>query len=1067
MSWWRRPIAPVLAGLALAASLAPPAQAQDYFGQNKVRYQPFDFQVLKTEHFDVYYYPEEKDLTPEAARMAERWYARLSKALQHDLSRRQPLILYASHPAFEQTNALYGDLGEGVGGVTEALKRRIVIPLAGPLAETDHVIGHELVHAFQYDIVGQGRSQNMGLTMAARLPLWFMEGMAEYLTLGADDPHTAMWMRDAAQVNKLPTYGRLEDSRYFPYRFGQSLWAYVTGRFGEDAVGRVLKAAGRSGDARQALQSTLGVPADSIIMGWHRALRDWEAPVARRTELTLKAATPLVIAKHGIGRMNLGPALSPDGRRLVFYSERGQLSIEMYLADATNGRVIRAITRSTVDAEMQNLGFVNSGGEWSPDGKRFAFSMVTRGRPVLVVMDAANGHFVQRARFADLGEIYHPTWSPDGRSIAFSALGHGVTDLWVYDLQSRNLRRLTSDDWADLQPAWSPDGKQIAFVTDRFGPTPSGARFGCYRLALIDPGTGAIRPLTTFATGKSINPEWTPDGRSLCFVGDPGGISDLYRLDLDGGHVERLTNLLTGVSGLTQLSPAITVARQTGQIVFSAYDAGSFELFRLDEARRSGGIPRDSAQVARVSPREPLPVPAAGPRDSLRGPLPLTPVAGPDTTAIARVAAGDSMLATPEVLPPAPRLRAAWIDSSRTSVAAVDTMRFSSSRYRPRLSLDYLSQPSLGVAAGSSGVGVGGGAGLYWSDMLGDHELVTLLQVSNVGGNVLNNTAGAVAYQDLRSRWNWGLQGSQIPYITQYYVQGVDTFNGIPVAREEEQTYWQIERALMGNVAYPFSRFSRVEFSGGVRNISFANRVRRILYDNSVTYVDETLNNPYPNPAALNLAGGGVALVHDSGVFGGTSPIMGQRYRFEVNELGGSIQFNDVLLDYRRYLRLGRSLVLAGRALHYGRYGPGAEDPRLTSLYLGDPWLIRGYDYTSFSNQLTNGDTAAVTTYGNLYGSRLAVANFELRVPLLGALGLFPTPSVPPIETAIFFDAGTAWWKEQKTSILGGPRHPVTSYGLALRANLFGFAVGEADLVHPNDRPGQGWYWELSLQPGF
>ena len=166
MSSWRRPVAPVLACLALAALLAPPASAQDYFGQNKVRYQPFDFQVLRTEHFDIYYYSETKEVVPEAARMAERWYARISKALQHDLSRRQPLILYASHPAFEQTNAIYGDLGEGVGGVTEALKRRIVVPFAGPLAETDHVIGHELVHAFQYDIVGQGRSQTMGLMTA-------------------------------------------------------------------------------------------------------------------------------------------------------------------------------------------------------------------------------------------------------------------------------------------------------------------------------------------------------------------------------------------------------------------------------------------------------------------------------------------------------------------------------------------------------------------------------------------------------------------------------------------------------------------------------------------------------------------------------------------------------------------------------------------------------------------------------------------------------------------------------------------------------------------------------------
>jgi hypothetical protein len=1096
MSSRRRPIAPVLACLALAALLAPRASAQDYFSQNKVRYQPFDFQVLRTEHFDIYYYSETKEVVPEAARMAERWYARISKALQHDLSRRQPLILYASHPAFEQTNAIYGDLGEGTGGVTEALKRRIVVPFAGPLAETDHVIGHELVHAFQYDIVGQGRSQTMGLMTASRLPLWFMEGMAEYLSLGADDPHTAMWMRDAAQIRGLPDYGRLEDSRYFPYRFGQSLWAYLTGRYGEDAVARVLKAAGRSGDVRQALQGTLGVPADSVIMGWHRTLREWALPLARRTEPTRNAATPLVLAKRGIGRMNLGPALSPDGRQLVFFSERGQLSIEMYLADATSGKVLRAITRSSVDPEMQNLGFVNSSGEWSPDGKRFAFSTVNHGRPVLAVMEMASGRFVRQVPFKDLGEIHRPTWSPDGRRIAFSALGRGVTDLWVLDLGSGIARRLTDDDWADLQPSWSPDGNSIAFVTDRFGPASGGNRYGSYRLGLIDPETGAIRELETFATGKSINPEWTPDGRGLYFIGDPGGISDLYRLDFEGGHVVPLTNLLTGVSGLTHLSPALTVARQSGEIVFSAYDGGSFELFRLDEARRSGGIPpdslpmtltvaRDSVRVAwvavpdsfrvhRASRRHPARHERDAARDSARvapvvvvDSLPLAPTARADSLATGRSAAPESLWVAPATLPPSPRARAAWVDSARTAVAAVDTMRFSSKRYRPRLSLDYISQPSLGVSAGSSGVGVGGGAGLYWSDMLGDHELVTLLQVTNVGGNVLNNTAAAAAYQDLRSRWNWGLQASQIPYITQgYYPPVLDPDTGELI--EDEVTFWQIERALTGSVSYPFSRFSRVEFSGGGRNISFASRLRTRIYspDGSTLLREETTNR-HGDPSSLTLAGGGIALVHDSGVFGGTSPVMGQRYRFEVTGLGGSIQYHDVLTDYRRYLRLGRSFILAGRALHYGRYGPGAEDERLSRLYLGDPWLMRGYDYASFSSQLNDGEAAPEAVYLSLFGSRLAVANLELRVPLLGALGLYPTPAVPPIETAIFFDAGAAWTRDFTPAFLGPRRSTVTSYGVTFRANLFGFAIGEADLVHPNDRPGQSWYWEFSLQPGF
>src|SRR5262245_51476747 len=152
----RRLAGPRFTLLLLLAALALPAPAfAQYFGRNKVTYRTFDFKVLRSEHFDVYYYPEERLAAEQAGRMAERWYARLSTVLGHELSNRQPIVLYASHPHFEQTNAIPGTLEESTGGVTESLKRRIVLPLGSSLAETDHVIGHELVHAFQYDMGGR------------------------------------------------------------------------------------------------------------------------------------------------------------------------------------------------------------------------------------------------------------------------------------------------------------------------------------------------------------------------------------------------------------------------------------------------------------------------------------------------------------------------------------------------------------------------------------------------------------------------------------------------------------------------------------------------------------------------------------------------------------------------------------------------------------------------------------------------------------------------------------------------------------------------------------------------
>ena len=273
----------VLATLALA-SLACPAMAQN-FGRNKVQHERFDFKVLATDHFDIYYYPEEDAAVRLAARMAERWYARLSQLLEHQLRGRQPLILYAAHPHFQQTNVLSGEIGEGTGGVTESLKRRVILPFAGGLAETDHVLGHELVHAFQYDMAERTDMQGNPIGPALRaLPLWFIEGMAEYLSLGPVDANTSMWVREASARNGMPTIDRLDDPDFFPYRYGHALWAYVAGRWGDRAVGEMFRATGPEGDIEHAIRAVLGTDADTLSQQWHDDTKRAFAAVYRNNE---------------------------------------------------------------------------------------------------------------------------------------------------------------------------------------------------------------------------------------------------------------------------------------------------------------------------------------------------------------------------------------------------------------------------------------------------------------------------------------------------------------------------------------------------------------------------------------------------------------------------------------------------------------------------------------------------------------------------------------------------------------------------------------------------------------
>jgi Tol biopolymer transport system component len=997
--------------LLLAAAAAPRAVQAQYFGQNVVRHDRFDFRVLETENFDIHYYPEQAEAVQQAALMAERWNERLSQLLDHRLTGRQPLILYANHPHFRQTNTVLGGIGEGTGGVTEAFKRRVVLPFAGSLAATDHVLGHELVHAFQFDITGQGRGA-AGMPTALRLPLWFIEGMAEYLSIGPFDPHTAMWMRDAVLREELPSISRLDDWRFFPYRYGHAFWAYVAGRWGDEVVGQILKAAGPRGQALTAIEEVLGVEIDELSEAWHESLRTAYDPIIRATQAPNAIGQPLLTPRTA-GHINVGPALSPDGRRVVFLSERDLLSIDLFLADAETGEIIRRLVRTAADPHFDSLQFINSAGGWHPDNRRFVFSAIVRARPVLTIVDTETGRTQEEIRFEELGEIFNPKWSPDGRAIAFSANVGGFTNLYVYEMEEQQLRQLTDDAYAAFDPAWSADGRRLAFVTDRFTTNLDRLSAGPFQIGVIDVQTGEVSHLAGFEDAKNINPQWSRDGRHLYFLSDRQGITNVYRTDLEARETTQVTNIATGVSGISADSPALSVAAAADRLVFSAFEGGDYNIYAIAGATALAGsrltVLPEGVNAAMLPPR-------SDPGGEVAGLL-------------GRPAAG---------LP--------------------EHREFQVEPYRSRLSLDFIGQPTVAVGADRFGAFLGGGISFMFSDMLGHHQVATTVQVN--GG--IRDFGGLIGYQNRTRRFNWGGALQRVPILTGGGLsQRTTVVDGTPVLVEELFLDRQIYNQLGGLFNYPFSRAHRVEFGAGVTHLGFDREVRTRIFSLATGRQVGEDRQSLPSPAGVTFGEASTALVYDTSLFGATSPILGRRYRLEYGQMAGDLQFANILADYREYVMPVRPFTIAGRVLHFGRYGGGAEDPRLFPLFVGYPNLVRGYALGSFS-------AGEQEVFNRLIGSRLMVANVELRWPLLGVFtGGRQFYGPLPLEGVIFGDAGVAWQRGTSPSFFGGDREPVTSVGAGVRMNVFGFAVVEVDFVRPLQRPQQGWMWQFSFQPGF
>jgi Tol biopolymer transport system component len=1020
-------------GLGLVLSLFPASLDAQYFGRNKVQYQDFDFQILRTEHFDIHYYPEAAEAVEDAARMAERWYTRLSRVFNHEFTEVKPIILYANHPDFRQTNVTGQAIGEGTGGFAESLKNRIVMPLTGIYADTDHVLGHEIVHAFQYDIAQRmGAMSQQGL---GSLPLWLIEGMAEYLSLGREDPNTAMWLRDAALRGDLPTFRQLTtDPRFFPYRYGQALWAYIGGRWGDRAVTDLYKAALRDGwDG--GVRRVLRVSSAELNDAWMASIRSTYLPVMVGKERPEEIATVVVAPEIDGGRMNTGPALSPDGRWIAYFSERDLFEITLFLADAHTGRIERRLLSAQSDIHMDALSFLNSAGAWSPDGTRLALVVFARGNEELAILRIDDQRVERQVRIAGVGAVQTPAWSPDGRTIALSGNSAGVTDLYLVDVESGAVQQLTDDRFAALQPAWSPDGRTLAFVTDRMGTDFDRLEYGEVQIALMDAETREIRALELFPTGKHIDPKFSPDGRWLYFVSDADGFTDVYRTELATGGIERITRLATGVSGVTKLSPALTMASQTGDIMFSVFSEGNQRIYRMDA----------SAVDARAELIQ----------DRFEG----LQVAG--------------------VLPPAEALDrgivASYLEDPIRGLPGVEEFR--REPYRASLGLDYVGVPQLGVAVDRFGTAIAGAVATYWSDMLGDRQLFAAIQAN--GG--VKDIGGQAFYLNRAGRWNWGGIVGHIPYQMQGWGWR-ETPDTITLAI---QTLRIFENQAVGVVEYPISQTRRWEFNAGYIRYGFDLEEQRIHYDaqtgaeigvERVGVDEEQLLGPGGGDP-IHLGRASVAYVGDWSNFGFTSPVRGGRFRFEVSPTIGTMTVANALADYRRYF-FNYPFTLAVRGMHFGRYGPDAEEGHALfnqQMFLGFPTLVRGYQQQSFTQRecvdAEGRRDPNCTVFSQLIGSRVGIASAEVRVPLFGVpeFGLLNFPFLPT-ELAAFVDAGVAWTStDSPTFAWDEPlaRTPVVSAGLSTRVNLMGFAVLEVYYAYPFQRPHKGFHFGFNLAPGW
>ena len=993
----------------------PNSSYSQYFGQNKVNYEQFDFKIYETPHFEIYHYMDSNKIMEDFGYQTEHWYKR-HFSIFRDTVKNNPLILYNNHPDFQQTTVISGLINVGTGGVTEGLRQRVVMPFMESNRETDHVLGHEMVHVFQYNLIK--KNDSLGFESLQNIPLWMIEGLAEYMSIGSSDNKTAMWLRDAVIHNDVPS---IEDmtkypNKYFPYRYGHAFWAFVTGIWGDAMIKPLFVNTAKYG-LDNATKRLFGLEADSLSTLWEKSIKQSYKPFLKDT---LYPIGRKLFTKENSGELNLSPVISPNGEYITFLTNKNVISIDLLMARTKDREIIKKLTSVVRRSHIDDFNYIESAGSWSPEGDKYVLSSLSKGKNKLIIA----GLKKNRARILDeyyiegVDAFKNPNWSPTENKIVISGLVDGKSDLFLFDLDTEKVQRLTNDQYSDLQPSWSPDGKKIVFISDRGKDTNlEKQKYGKYRISIYDMTTHEIKTLNKIFPEKDIfSPKFGPSGNSIYFLSHADGYRNLYKYEFNSGNIFKLSDFVTGITGITSLAPSYSISK-TGKIAYTLYVNDNYHVYLADESDFNKTL---------VSP--------------------------------------DLANNEPEILPPSNRLLNI-LGSSLTRRSTYSDTSFTEEPYKPQFQLEYIGSSGMGVGTSQFGTYASGGVSALFNDVLKRHQIFTNIQVQGE----IYDIGGQVVYYNRQNRLNWGASFSHIPYRYSYRYFKLDSLelDGDPNTTEyvdnfviERIRIFHDEASFFGQ--YPLSRKLRFEAGASISRYSYRIDSINNYYAGGMFIGEDRKQIPGPDPFWVGRTY--LAYVGDNSRMGITGPLDGYRYRFQVDRMFASYNMYATLFDFRKYF-FKKPVSFGFRALNYARYGKDAES--LYPMYVGDYYFVRGYSYGSFEGNQAYTENNLNTN--KLAGSKIGVFNAEIRLPFSGPKRLTMIKSRYFYTSLVgFFDGGFACNNYQNLKLSWEPdfekNTPIFSSGLALRINLFGYFVLEPYIAVPFQRSDKDYTYGLFIR---
>lgn len=444
---------------------AASAQVNVEFGQNRVQYHDFEWQFMETENFVTYFYLGGQDLGRFVSQVGEQDLGEIESLLDYKVNSRIEVLVYNDVTDLNQSNIGVGLQLANTGGVTHIIGSKVFVAFNGDHTDLRRQvregIGRVLINNMMF---GGSVTEVVQNAILLNLPDWFIDGLVAYIGEGWTSEKDNL-LRDGILTGKFRKFNRLtgEDATLA----GQAFWYYVASNFGGEAIPNLLYLTRINRSLENGFLFVLGYPYRLALEEWYKYFRkryDVEAGIGVKP-----GEEQQVDWKHKKDWAYTNMRISPEVNHIAYVGHRlGEWRV--WLLDLESNE-----TRTLAKGGFKTQTFAVDKGyplvAFDPSGRQLVVVYEKRDAPKLMTYDLATGKTDVRD-MANFQRIVNIRFGESG-TLLMSAINRGQSDIFTYNVRTRQIVQVTKDFFDDLNPGWIDlgDRRGIVFASNRISDT--------------------------------------------------------------------------------------------------------------------------------------------------------------------------------------------------------------------------------------------------------------------------------------------------------------------------------------------------------------------------------------------------------------------------------------------------------------------------------------------------------------------------------------------------------------------------------------------------------------------